>query len=135
MQTFGELRLKRFVFEKVGDKAMAEALDAHEQEVLGAILPPAPTPPKRRANWLKWLGLAFVGLAAVAGGRRAASLAATDATHTSDASDAHGFARNLAEDSAAAAAEEAELQRVIAENEARVEEGRRKLAQLRGEEP
>ena len=44
---FGELRLKRFVFERVGeDPQMAAALDRHEREVLAKVLPPPPPPPR-----------------------------------------------------------------------------------------
>ena len=63
---FGELRLKRFVFERVGeDPQMAAALDRHEREVLAKVLPPPPPPPRPPSGtrWLWWL-CAGAGIAA-----------------------------------------------------------------------
>mmetsp|Transcript_4268 Transcript_4268/g.12609 ORF Transcript_4268/g.12609 Transcript_4268/m.12609 type:complete len:299 (+) Transcript_4268:186-1082(+) len=59
---FGELRLKRHVFGST-DAAMAQALDAHEREVLKSVDPPPPARPRKRS----WLPLWLCGLVAVAG--------------------------------------------------------------------
>ena len=61
--TFGELRLKRFVFEKVDSADMRTAMLEHEQEVLKDIDPipePRPPPPRRCGGWLPWICLMTV---------------------------------------------------------------------------
>ena len=114
---FGELRLKRFVFERVGeDPQMAAALDRHEREVLAKVLPPPPPPPRPPSGtrWLWWL-CAGAGIAA-ASSRVFAPRAAAPPPPDLQAD---------------AAEEEAELLRQIAEDEKRVDEARRRLESIR----
>ena len=111
---FGELRLKRFVFERVGeDPQMAVALDRHEREVLAKVLPPPPPPPRPPSGtrWLWWL-CAGAGIAAASSrvfAPRAAALPPPDLQ----------------------AEEEAELLRQIDEDQRRVDEARRRLESMR----
>ena len=107
---FGELRLKRFVFERVGeDPQMAVALDRHEREVLAKVLPPPPPPPRPPSGtrWLWWL-CAGAGIAA-ASSRVFAPRAAVPPPPDLQAE------------------EEAELLRQIDEDQRRVDEARRRL--------
>ena len=110
---FGELRLKRFVFERVGeDPQMAAALDRHEREVLAKVLPPPPPPrPPSGTRWLWWL-CAGAGLAA-ASSRVFAPRAAVPPPPDLQAE------------------EEAELLRQIDEDQKRVDEARRRLESMR----
>ena len=107
---FGELRLKRFVFERVGeDPQMAAALDRHEREVLAKVLPPPPPPPRPPSGtrWLWWL-CAGAGLAAASSRVFAPRAAAPPPPDLQ-------------------AEEEAELLRQIDEDQKRADEARRRL--------
>ena len=111
---FGELRLKRFVFERVGeDPQMAAALDRHEREVLAKVLPPPPPPPRPPSGtrWLWWL-CAGAGIAAASSRVFAPRAAAPPPPDLQ-------------------AEEEAELLRQIAEDQKRVDEARRRLESMR----
>ena len=110
---FGELRLKRFVFERVGeDPQMAAALDRHEREVLAKVLPPPPPPrPPSGTRWLWWL-CAGAGIAAASSRVFAPRAAAPPPPDLQ-------------------AEEEAELLRQIAEDQKRVDEARRRLESMR----
>lgn len=114
--TFGELRLKRFVFERVGeDPQMAAALDKHEREVLAKVLPPPPPPrpTKPGSRWLWWL-CAGAGVAAASSRVGLPRLAASSHDPRADAAE-----------------EEAELLRQIDEDQRRVDETRRRLESMR----
>ena len=111
---FGELRLKRFVFERVGeDPQMAVALDRHEREVLAKVLPPPPPPPRPPSGtrWLWWL-CAGAGIAAASSRVFAPRAAAPPPPDLQ-------------------AEEEAELLRQIDEDQRRVDEARRRLESMR----